>query len=284
MATNTPNFNLVKPDLNDNVDIAVLNGNMDIIDGALVSVGDLDDLNDVSITTPSAGQKLVFDGTNWVNLTGYVYVDTVYFTSNGTFTKATYPWLRAIKVRCQGGGGAGASTANRSTYGASGGGGGGYAESFITDIAGLDSSITVTRGAGGAAVGSTSTDNAGSGGNTSFGSLVTANGGEGANGRGSGAGAFNGKGGEGGNASGDVVFRGDGGGAASDVSSTGGKGGSSHLGGGGEGIVRIPAGATAGQPGLVYGGGGSGGQSQGSSSNASGGVGAAGIVIVELYA
>ena len=69
MATNTPNFNLVKPDLNDNVDIAVLNGNMDIIDGALVSVGDLDDLNDVSITSPSYGQVLSYNptDTNWAN-------------------------------------------------------------------------------------------------------------------------------------------------------------------------------------------------------------------------
>jgi len=35
MATNTPNFNLIKPELTDNVDIGDINTNMDTIDGAL---------------------------------------------------------------------------------------------------------------------------------------------------------------------------------------------------------------------------------------------------------
>jgi hypothetical protein len=35
MATNTPNYNLIKPDLTDNVDIDDINTNMDIIDGAM---------------------------------------------------------------------------------------------------------------------------------------------------------------------------------------------------------------------------------------------------------
>jgi hypothetical protein len=85
-------------------------------------INQLGDVPGVSITTPSAGQKLVFDGTNWVNLTGYVYVDTVYFTSSGTFTKASYPWLRAIRVRCQGGGGGGGGT-NANGTGSHGGSG-----------------------------------------------------------------------------------------------------------------------------------------------------------------
>lgn len=45
MATNTPNLNLVKPDLTDFADIRVLNGNMDIIDNA---VGGLDYVKDVT--------------------------------------------------------------------------------------------------------------------------------------------------------------------------------------------------------------------------------------------
>lgn len=45
MATNTPNLNLVKPDLTDFADIRVLNGNMDILDGA---VGGLDYVKDVT--------------------------------------------------------------------------------------------------------------------------------------------------------------------------------------------------------------------------------------------
>jgi hypothetical protein len=67
MATNTPNRNLIKPDLTDNVDIGDINSNMDIIDSAL---------------------------------RGYVFVEQVRFTSSGTFVKADYPWLRAIRVRC----------------------------------------------------------------------------------------------------------------------------------------------------------------------------------------
>lgn len=42
MATNTPNYNLVKPELNDFADIRVINGNMDIIDAQLKRVSDID--------------------------------------------------------------------------------------------------------------------------------------------------------------------------------------------------------------------------------------------------
>lgn len=42
MATNTPNYNLVKPELNDFADIRVLNGNMDIIDTQLKKASDID--------------------------------------------------------------------------------------------------------------------------------------------------------------------------------------------------------------------------------------------------
>jgi hypothetical protein len=40
MATNTPNYNLVKPDLVDIVDIADINGNMDILDTTIKAVAD----------------------------------------------------------------------------------------------------------------------------------------------------------------------------------------------------------------------------------------------------
>jgi hypothetical protein len=109
----------------------------------------------------------------------YRYVDTIYYTSNGTFTKASYPWLRAIRVKCVGGGGGGGGTGTTGagvTTNAASGGGGAYAESFITDIAGLDASVTVTRGNAGA--GGAAGANAGSnGGQASFGALVAANGG-----------------------------------------------------------------------------------------------------------
>jgi hypothetical protein len=38
MATNTTNYNLIKPELTDNVDVDDINGNMDVIDEALVSI------------------------------------------------------------------------------------------------------------------------------------------------------------------------------------------------------------------------------------------------------
>jgi hypothetical protein len=105
--------------------------------------------------------------------------EVVYFTSSGTFTKASYPWLRAIKVKVQGGGGGGggasATTAGQLSIGGAGGGGA-YAESFITNIVGLDASITVTRGAGGTG-GTAGNNNGTAGGASSFGALVSANGG-----------------------------------------------------------------------------------------------------------
>jgi hypothetical protein len=110
---------------------------------------------------------------------GFRLVQTVTFTTSGTFTKATYPWLRAIRVRVQGAGGGGggvpATGANQFAV-ASGGDAGGFAESFITNIAGLDASVTVTRGAGGAA---NSAADGGAGGSSSFGTVVAANGGSG---------------------------------------------------------------------------------------------------------
>jgi hypothetical protein len=113
--------------------------------------------------------------------TGYRYNSTVYFTSNGTFTKATYPWLRAIRVKVQGAGGGGpgvgATGAGVAAVGQNGAGGA-YAESFITDIAGLSASVTVTIGAGGAG-GAAGGNNGSAGGNASFGALVSANGGGG---------------------------------------------------------------------------------------------------------
>ena len=261
MATNTPKLNLVKPETTDPVDIDVLNGNMDILDNALAPT---------NITTPTAGQKLVFDGTNWVNLTGYQYVDTVYYTSSGTFVKADYPWLRAIRVKVQGAGGGGGCE----TAGGGGGGGGGYAESFITDIAGLDASITVTRGGGGA--GSTTAGTVGTAGTlSSFGSLIEAFGGAG--------GAF-GSGGSGG-ATGSANLQIEGGGGAIGPRGIlisgqgwGGAGGSSFLGGGASGLGPSVA-AGVGLGGRIYGGGGGGGRVGGA-----GGAGANGIVIVELYA
>ena len=255
--------------------------------------GQLGGLDDINFSSLTAGDKLVFDGTNWVNLTGYVLVDTVYFTSNGTFTKATYPWLRAIRVKVQaGGGGSGTcrATGVDQGSGSGGGGGGAYAESFITDIAGLTSSVTVTRGAGGA--GGSGTDVAGSnGGASSFGAgqafEVSAPGGVGsafsfartvptapaAGGARSGLGV------------GQFSVEGSGGGAPFVFSGEGihGPGGVSFL-AGTQSAARSVSGAN-GLAGNQYGGGARGCINIPSQATARNGVsGAAGIVIVELYA
>jgi hypothetical protein len=105
--------------------------------------------------------------------TGYRYNSTVYFTSNGTFTKADYPWLRAIRVKVQGAGGGGggcSATAVASTQASvgSGGAGGGFAERFYTDIGSLSASVTVTVGSGGAG-GAAGVNNGSAGGISEFG-------------------------------------------------------------------------------------------------------------------
>ena len=62
MATNTPNYNLVKPELNDFADIRVLNGNMDIIDAQLKKAIDIDLSN--YATKPELNNYLPLTGGN----------------------------------------------------------------------------------------------------------------------------------------------------------------------------------------------------------------------------
>jgi hypothetical protein len=323
MATNTTKLGLIKPDLIDIVDIADLNNNADDIDAAVGAaivtsstrpsvpwVGQIifetdtdktlvwggtawEEISSLptNVVTPSAGQKLVFDGTNWVNLTGYVFVSTVYFTSSGTFTKADYPWLRAIRVKVQGGGGGGggvaaASGSNSSVSG--GGGGGAYGEKFITDIAGLDSSVTVTVGAGGSA--GAAGNNAGSaGGNSSFGAVVSANGGVGGPGGAPGTGARFAANGTGSDTAAGVDFKiGGGGGNFNSSTPTTGRvesGGTSFLGSPANGISILTGPENAGGPvARGYGAGGSGAVDVASNIARAGSAGTPGILIVELYA
>jgi len=218
---------------------------------------------------------------------GYQLVETLYLTSSGSFTKATYPWLRAIRVRVQGagaGGGGCAATGASQIAIANGGSGGAYSESFITDIAGLAASETVTVGAGGAG-GAAGQFNGSNGGTTSFGSLVSANGGAGGSGGGAGnlpgfpqgasAGASTGIG--------EIVIPGQPSFAASQTRvdflfsrpSGGSVLGSSNANGNG---------AQAGVVGLGYGAGGTGAQNTQSQSAKAGGNGSQGIVILELFA
>lgn len=217
----------------------------------------------------------------------YRYKQTVSFTSSGTFTKASYPWLRAIRVKCQGGGGAGGGTGSlglNQVQVSGSGGGGAYAESFITDIAGLASSITVTVGAGGTGVSNAAGNQ---GGTTSFGSAVSAAGGFGGirmdnltlNEMRQGTAPQT-------TGTGDLVIPGCGTEANRNSGQYGvhasPKGGDSVLGAGGR--TALGYGTAAGNAGAVYGGGGSGSVGGNYATAQTGGNGAAGIVIVELYA
>jgi hypothetical protein len=223
---------------------------------------------------------------------GYQIASIIYYTSNGTFQKSLYPNARALIVKCQGaGGGSGgvaAMTANDA--GPSGGGGGGaYAESFITDIAGLDASVTVTVGAGGAA-GAAGFNGGSDGGNSSFGALVVAAGGKG--GGGGNAGAPPRLGGEGGNggsqsdSTGDFKVAGQHGQTSfalnlgwANVSG----GGQSFLGNDPTNRGRNFATSIAGIAGALYGGGAGGPHNVASAAAQAGAAGGAGIVIVEVY-
>lgn len=202
---------------------------------------------------------------------GYRLVDVLYFTSDAEFKKLSHLWLRAVRVKCQGGGGAGGSISNNT--GASGGGsGGGYAESFIKEEV-LLASVSVTVGKGGSSVAG---GTGGSGGDSSFGNLVVATGGGGGN-------ANGGTSSPGRGTVGDLLIYGSWGvpaGEASTGISASGPGGSSFMGGGGSGY-RLGTSGNGGA-GRLYGGGG-GGCRRGSSGTSTGGDGADGIVIVELY-
>ena len=212
----------------------------------------------------------------------YRYVQTLYYTSSGTFVKADYPWLNAIRVKVQGAGGGGGGVDASVTGTGAGGGAGAYAEGFVTDIAGLASSVSVTVGSGGA--GSANNAAGGSaGGQSSFGTLVVAIGGYPA--------SLKGISGPVSVASGtDLDFKVEGPAGAPGALSLhypGGVGASSFLGGGGNG-ARAFSGVSVlnvGDDAGLYGGGGGGASHTSADANdRAGGDGSNGIVIVELYA
>lgn len=211
----------------------------------------------------------------------------VTFTSSGTFDKADYPWLRAVRVRLVGGGGGGggaAATSGSEWAGSGGGSAGGYAEGLVA-VDDLATAETVTVGPGGA--GGAAGGNAGSaGGASSFGAHVSADGG--------GGGSHLGpitysivtdavSGGQG--TAGDILSRGGSGNVGILLSGptfggAGGGGGDSLLGAG----ARDRAGHGDGLDADAFGGGGGGARNGSSQPARSGGNGADGVVIVELYA
>ena len=230
---------------------------------------------------------------------GFRYAGTRYFFSDGNFEKAD-PFgdgnpselvVRAVRVRMVGGGaggGAGQATGASESSAGSGGGGGGYAESFITDIAGLASTVAVERGLGGA--GGT-TGGGTNGGTSSFGLLVVATGGlSGSVGVPRTSPAFSGDFTGGGVGTvGDFLAGGSPGTGgivvdpAAALGALSGSGGASLLGGGGRNR-RDSAGGSAGENGLAFGGGGSGGANRNSvATDTAGGNGANGVVIVDVF-
>lgn len=223
------------------------------------------------------------------SMLGYRYLTTMVYTSSGTFAKASYAGLKAVRIQVVGGGGGGgganAALANNHSCGG-GGGGGGYAESFVLAAA-LATSETLSVGAGGSAG---NNGNGGTGGTSSFGTHAVAAGGAGgeivtntalylsapggAGGDGT-AGTLRISGGPGENGSGYATI------------GLGGNGGPSQMGPGGLGQYNAASAPIAGLAGGVYGGGGSGSSANQNSVNGGsslpGGAGGKGIILVEVY-
>ena len=220
---------------------------------------------------------------------GFEYRQTVVFETSGTFTKADYPWLAAVRIRMVGGGGGGGS--RNEERGSAGGGAGADGESFFTveDFVGATLSITVgAKGLGSSAGSGNATD----GGDTrvlGFSGALFLNA-------------------PGGSAPTDLLGRGAGQGGTFDPEGVfsaptnnllningapglngyryeegpGGNGGNSLLGHGGAGGSNFPSGIQ-GQDAPSYGGGGGGSFHRGTSRHR-GGDGHAGVVIIDLYA
>ena len=214
---------------------------------------------------------------------------TIIYTANDTFTKADHVGLQKIRVRLVsgggGGGGAAAGIGSNQAASASGGGGGGYAEEEILESA-LGATETVTVGGGGAG-GAAGVNNGVAGSSSSFGSLLSATGG----GFGVGDNATNvwgmqvgGAGGIG--PDGDLTLDGEPGSNGThdtDAVNQLGSGGSSQLGEPGRYAGDLDD--SVGPAGTGHGSGGGGAYAKDPSGvDRAGGAGAAGIVIVDLYA
>lgn len=208
--------------------------------------------------------------------------ELITYTTDGTFTKATYPWAKSIRVRAVGGGGGSGgtvATTGSEVCGGGGGGGGSYAEGRL-DISSLSASVTVTVGGGGAA--------ASDGDESSFGTVVVAGGGiAGVVGTvQTGITAVFGAPGSGGTATaGDIQIPGSDATPGFSLGSNrlyGSDGGSGPLTGTQSRSVAGSGGASA-IAGYLYGGGASGATAGGTQSAKAGAVGGDGIVIVEVF-
>lgn len=230
------------------------------------------------LSVESVAGNTILDGRYHQRSVGKVLIDTVYFTSSGSFVKANYPGARFVKAKVQGGGGGGGGALGGGNSAGGGGGAGGYAEKMI-DLSTLAASETVTVGGGGngAAAGQ---NNGVNGTASSFVGVVGSGGGQGIGGASQGYGY----GGSNGTATGgDLNIPGGSGGrgiAANNGVTSIGLGGVSHL--GTPGLPFSSVNGSDGAAGQGYGAGGGGGIS-GNATNRTGGNGAPGIVILEVY-
>lgn len=230
----------------------------------------------------------VYDGAAWqvVNSASTSH-QIVTFTSSGSFTKATYPWARSVRVRLVGGGGAGGgaeATAAGEIAVAGGGGGGGYSERVIA-VSALAASETVTVGTGGAANSGAAGDD---GTSSSFGAFLSATGG-GGGGVGTAAApsaANGGSGSAGAGSTGDLNIDGQSGERGLPLYDAAGRVVTAR----GGGTLLAPmtghvytAGGNSGVAGRDYGGGGGGASNDQSETALAGSAGADGIVIVEIF-
>jgi hypothetical protein len=221
----------------------------------------------------------------------YWFSQRVYFTGSGTFSKGSYPGLRAVRIQCiGGGGGSGGAALTAAAQGATSGGaaGGTYAEKWVLAAA-LGTNETVTVGAGGTAGAATPT-NGGDGGASSFGTLCIATGGK-LSGSAAASGTVTGSSGglaDSTGSVGDLIIQGedgsDGRHDAVGMRINDACGGAS---GRGYGYGRSESNTTAsaaGLPGVQYGGGASGAHNQASQgAGVAGAAGGIGIVIVDVF-
>lgn len=247
-------------------------------------------------TSPASGDdSLAIPTTAWVQdelavigaadaLIDYIVLEST--DSPFSFTKASYPAGKSVVVRVQAGGGAGGgapSTAAGETSMASGGGAGGFSEGRIP-FASLGASETCTIGGGGTGVSGAAGNN---GSNSSFGAHLTATGGTGGGIGAASASTGSVGGGAGGAAGGSVTEKvaitGQNGEGTIKVTTTRlliGRGGASPLGSGGAPSVDANGGSAVGRG---YGGGGGGSNNGASQAARTGGAGAPGCIIIEVY-
>lgn len=216
-------------------------------------------------------------------------VDIVTFTASSSFTKATYPDLRAVWVQVVGGGGGGGSASSTGAgigSAGGGGGGGGFSERFLT-AAELSAVTTVAVGGGGAGSVQGTGNPGGTGGQSSFGGLCTAGGGIGGiYGVTPGTLDNTAQGGAGGTPfSGDFGMPGQTGDNGRTINGRNipARGGDAGNGMGTGGTFSNANTGGSGLTGVIYGGGGGGAFSRDGGAPGNGGAGAAGVVIIYIY-